>query len=231
VDRTNLVWRAAELVWRAAGRRGAPRDVTIHLTKRIPMRAGLGGGSSDAAAAIRALGRRWHVDGVRQRAIAAALGADIPFFFEGGTVLGLARGDLLFPLVDRPPAWVALVIPRCGISTSDAFSWVDLQRERPGEGRPPENDLQAVVAERHPEIARIVRALRRSGATLAAMSGSGSAVFGLFTTRRAAARAAALAGRARGVAPRTDVGVVGDIPVIIVTRTLDRAAYQRLAAK
>jgi 4-diphosphocytidyl-2-C-methyl-D-erythritol kinase len=221
-DRTNLVWRAAELVWRAAGRRGVPRDMSIHLTKRIPMRAGLGGGSSDAAAAIRALGRRWGVDDVRQRAIAAALGADVPFFFEGGTVLGLERGDLLFPLVDHPPAWVVIVVPRFGISTSDAFAWVDSRSERQSGVRRLENDLQAVVAERHPEIARIARALRRSGATMAAMSGSGSAVFGLFTARRAATRAASSAGRARGM---------GQLGAVLVTRTLDRAAYRRLAAK
>jgi 4-diphosphocytidyl-2-C-methyl-D-erythritol kinase len=222
-DRTNLVWRAAELVWRAAGRRGAPRDMSIHLTKRVPMRAGLGGGSSDGAAAIRALGRRWGVDDVRQRAIAAALGADVPFFFEGGTVLGLERGDLLFPLVDHPPAWVVLVVPRFGISTHDAFSWVDSRSERQSDVRRLENDLQVVVAERHPEIARIVRALHRSGATLAAMSGSGSAVFGLFTAKRSAAlAAAALAGRARGM---------GQLGAVLVTRTLDRAAYRRLAAK
>jgi 4-diphosphocytidyl-2-C-methyl-D-erythritol kinase len=221
-DRTNLVWRAAELVWRAAGRRGAPRDMSIHLTKRIPMRAGLGGGSSDGAAAIRALGRRWGVDDVRQRAIAAALGADVPFFFEGGTVLGLDRGDLLFPLVDHPPAWVVIVVPRFGISTSDAFSWVDLRSERQSGVRRLENDLQAVVADRHPEIARIVRGLRRSGASLAAMSGSGSAVFGLFPARRSATRAAASAGRAQGM---------GELGAVLVTRTLDRAAYRRLAAK
>src|SRR6185503_19725128 len=99
-DRSNLVWRAAEQVWKAAGRRGAPRGVSIQLTKRIPLQAGLGGGSSDAATALRALGRLWRVDEAQQRAAAVALGADVPYFFEGGTVLGLERGDLLFPLID-----------------------------------------------------------------------------------------------------------------------------------
>jgi len=130
-DRSNLVWRAAEQVWKAAGRRGAPRGVSIQLTKRIPLQAGLGGGSSDAATALRALGRLWRVHPDRVRAIGSALGADIPYFFEGGTALGLDRGDLLFPLVDAPRAWVVLVIPSFGVSTKDAFAWWDRDGARP----------------------------------------------------------------------------------------------------
>src|SRR5438094_2464802 len=81
-DETNLVWRAAERVWSSAGRRGVLRDLTVRISKRIPIAAGLGGGSSDAAAAIRALAALWRADltGVRARRIAAALGADVPFF-------------------------------------------------------------------------------------------------------------------------------------------------------
>src|SRR4029453_18568807 len=97
-DRSNLIWRAAEQVWKAAGRRGAPRDVSIQLTKRIPLQAGLGGGSSDAAAALRAFGRLWHVNPDRVRAIGSGAGGRRPAFFCGGTALGLDRGDLLFPL-------------------------------------------------------------------------------------------------------------------------------------
>jgi 4-diphosphocytidyl-2-C-methyl-D-erythritol kinase len=95
-DRSNLVWRAAEQVWKAAGRRGVPSGVSIQLTKRIPLQAGLGGGSSDAAAALRAVGRLWRVHPDRVRAIGSALGADILYFFDGGTALVLDRGDLLF---------------------------------------------------------------------------------------------------------------------------------------
>src|SRR5262244_1191420 len=109
-DETNLIWRAADRVWKAARRRGAPSDLTIRVRKRIPLSAGLGGGSSDAAAAIRAFARLWHVDDRHARAIGRELGADVPYFFEGGTVLGLERGDLLFPLLDRPRAWVVLVV-------------------------------------------------------------------------------------------------------------------------
>jgi len=231
-DRTNLVWRAAERVWKASGRSGAPRDVAIQLAKRIPVQAGLGGASSDAAAAIRALGALWRVDARRQREIGAALGADVPYFFEGGTVLGLERGDLLFPLIDEPAAIVVLVLPAFGVSTADAFAWFDNARSsvdpstRSGSSRAESrdeaskgertNDLEPVVAQRHPEIARIVAALRRQGAGHAAMTGSGSAVFGLFASRGDAARAAAAV---RPLGHRT-----------LVTRTLARSAYRRLAA-
>jgi 4-diphosphocytidyl-2-C-methyl-D-erythritol kinase len=215
-DRNNLIWHAAEQVWKAAGRRGVPRDVSIQLTKRIPLQAGLGGGSSDAAAALRAFGRLWRVNPDRVRAIGSALGADVPYFFEGGTALGLDRGDLLFPLVDAPRAWVVLVIPPFGVSTKEAFAWWD----RDGGSKRPAlraiNDLQAVVAKRHPAIGRLVRALERAGASHAAMTGAGSAVFGLFSTRTGAQRGAALVSK-RG--SRT-----------IITRTVDRATCQALAA-
>ena len=221
-DGRNLIWRAAEHVWKAAGRRGAPRDVSIHLVKRIPLQAGLGGGSSDCAAALRALGRLWRVDPDRVRAVGSSLGADVPYFFEGGTVLGLERGDLLFPLVDAPHAWVVLAIPSFGVSTKDAFAWWDrvvAQGRDRGPERPalrPSNDLESVVAKRHPEIARLVRALEREGAVQAAMTGAGSAVFGLFSNRAAATRAVARVSRP---GRRT-----------LITRTVDRAACQALAA-
>jgi 4-diphosphocytidyl-2-C-methyl-D-erythritol kinase len=224
VDETNLVARAAARIWTAAGRRGAVRDVAIDLRKRIPMQAGLGGGSSDAAAALRALANRWRVGDAKVRAAAAALGADVPYFLEGGTVLGLERGDLLFPLFDPPRAWVVLVLPNFGVSTKEAFGWFDASKgalalQGSGEGVALGeilNDLQAPVVARHPEIARIISALRRAGASQAAMSGTGSAVFGLFSSRSSAAAAAKrLASRSR----RT-----------LVTRTLNRQNYQTLAA-
>lgn len=215
VDESNLVTRAAYAVWKAAGRRGAPREVAIHLTKRIPMQSGLGGGSSDAAATLKALSRMWRVQDARVRAIAPALGADVPYFLEGGTVLGLERGDLLFPLIDYPPAWVVLALPDFGVSTRDAYRWFDAGREHPSRIA---NDLQPAVALHHPDITRIATALRRSGASEAAMTGSGSAVFGLFGSRSAAIRAASRVSAL--VCPRT-----------LVTRTLTRAGCRRLAAK
>ena len=225
-DGTNLIARAAAAMWRAAGRRGAPHGVAIDLTKRIPMQGGLGGGSSDGAAALRALAARWRVGETKVRDAAAALGADVPFFLEGGTVLGLERGDLLYPLLDADPAWVVLVLPDFGVSTKDAFGWWDAsdgaRGVQPSGGRSRErlalrvNDLEGPVVARHPKIGRIVSALRRAGASQAAMSGSGSTVFGLFSARQTAIRAAK---RLSGPHYRT-----------VVTRTLNRQRYQRLAA-
>jgi 4-diphosphocytidyl-2-C-methyl-D-erythritol kinase len=253
VDGRNLIVRAACAAWTASGRRGAPRHVRIDLVKRIPLAAGLGGGSSDAAAALKALGTLWHVDEGRLRAIASALGADVPYFLEGGTVLGVERGDVLHRQTDHPARWVVLALPDFGVSTPQAFGWFDADRGRSsfrlrqGYGGPPKrearrlvdrlrmsgtrkplalslskgeltNDLQRPVAKRHPEIARLVTSLRRAGASHAAMSGSGSTVFGLFTRHSTASAAA------RAVESRTGTRT-------LVTRTVSRAAYRRLAAK
>jgi 4-diphosphocytidyl-2-C-methyl-D-erythritol kinase len=233
-DESNLVWRAAALVWKTARRRGAPKGVTVRIDKRVPLQAGLGGGSSDAAAALRALAKWWRVkiaaDGLRR--LASAIGADVPYFLEGGTALGLNRGDVLVPLDDIARTWVVLVVPGFGVSTTDAFAWWD--REHIGqEGQErqdgPEglgrkgptarrgrilNDLEPVVAMRHPIVRRLTRELKRGGASHASLSGSGSAVFGLFASRPAAERAAAaLAGHH-----------------VVVTRTLNRRECGKLAA-
>jgi 4-diphosphocytidyl-2-C-methyl-D-erythritol kinase len=215
-DQTNLVWRAADAVWAATRRRGPLRDLEISLVKRIPMQAGLGGGSSDAAATLRALARLWRVREAAVTPLATALGADVPYFLEGGTVLGLDRGDLLYPLADYPPAWVTLVLPEFGVSTVEAYRWLDEQGGAPRDSADGGvNDLQAPVVARHAEIAQIAARLERAGAFHAAMTGSGSAVFGLFASRTAGERAArALGGRTRRA---------------LLTRTVNRTAYQRLA--
>ncbi len=214
-DDSNLVWRAAERLWRADGRRGRPAGVHVAIDKRIPMQAGLGGGSSDAAAALRGLANVWgtQVPEVRLRAIARELGADVAFFLDGGTALGVGRGEVLYPLADRPPAFVVLVAPGFGVSTRDAYGWWD-EAHRPElhglggglvptgpvpwrpEGGERGNDLEAPVVARHPEIGRIVKRLRTLGAVQAAMSGSGSVVFGLFGQETAAIDAAEAVGRA-----------------------------------
>jgi 4-diphosphocytidyl-2-C-methyl-D-erythritol kinase len=207
LDRTNTVWRAAEALWRVAGGAGEPRDVTIEVTKRIPSRAGLGGGSSDAAASLLALSRLWGLKISRGAlaALGATIGADVPFFLCGGAALGVGRGDVVYPLADLPHWFAVVAVPPFGVSTAEAYGWQDHEQgsdQRPAVtegsavartwlGRLPTlaNDLETPVARRHPEIAGAVGALRRQGALLAAMSGSGSAVFGLFPTRRAADRA------------------------------------------
>jgi 4-diphosphocytidyl-2-C-methyl-D-erythritol kinase len=213
LDESNLVWRAAAALWRALRRPGPVRDVMIRLEKRIPIEAGLGGGSADAAGTLVALARLWRVP-VRPAQltdVAATLGADVPFFLSGGTALGLGRGDEIYPLADLSRHSVVLLIPGFGVSTTEAYAWYAAEREL-GHGAPVReaqhvpgpwpsraaqmiNDLEAPIARHHPEIDQMKAALRRAGAAAAAMSGSGSAVFGLFQKRRDAARAMDLLSR------------------------------------
>lgn len=205
-DRTNLVWGAARRLWEAAGRDGEPKDAVITLDKKIPMQAGLGGGSSDAAAALVALRKIWRVNVADEDlvAIAARIGSDVPYFFVGGTALGLGRGEEVYPLADLPRLWAVLIVPPFGIPTADAYEWLDGWRARapvPPEARylpgtwlgrviPLVNELEQPVIEHHPVIGTLIGQLTRLGAAMAAMSGSGSTVFGVFTAARAATRAA-----------------------------------------
>ena len=224
-DASNLVWRAADSLWQHGGRKGRLRGVRVRLEKRIPIQAGLGGGSSDAAAALRALARLWRLapePGELHR-MAQGLGADVPYFLLGGTALGVDRGDLLFPLDDQPPWWVVLVLPDFGVSTGEAFGWWDADHaadppvQLPGalhRGLPAgdwRNDLEPPVARRRPEIARMTAALRDLGAAYAAMSGSGSAVFGLFASEGTATRAAR--------------AMTGPGSNAVITRTLGRRPF------
>jgi 4-diphosphocytidyl-2-C-methyl-D-erythritol kinase len=241
LDRGNLVWRAAERLWSLAGRAGAPHGCAIIIDKKIPVAGGLGGGSADAAAALVALARYWglacsprdlHVE-------ARALGADVPFFLVGGTALGRGVGDELEPLDDLPPHEVVLAVPGFGVSAADAYRWLDADRAAglaaPGSprgsasqlpGRPPpaggdwagwlarcQNDLEPPVIRRHPEIGRLTAGLRRAGARLAALSGSGSAVFGLFAEAGAADHAAR--------------ALAADGLAVVRTRTLPREVWRR----
>lgn len=204
-DRTNLVWKAADALWHATGRIGGPRDARVILDKRIPAQAGLGGGSSDAAAALVGLRRVWKVQISHERlwAIAAALGADVPFFLSGGTALGLGRGDEIYALEELAPLPVVLVVPAFGVSTRDAYTWVGAAGARGPAASGPffagfreapvwpfANDFEPVVAMRHPIIARVKAQLVGLGAVHAALSGSGSTVFGVFTSTPAANTAA-----------------------------------------
>jgi 4-diphosphocytidyl-2-C-methyl-D-erythritol kinase len=231
LDRANLSWRAAETLWRSARRTGPLRDVLVRLTKRIPLQAGLGGGSADAAATLLGLVRLWRLP-VRPSQltdVAATLGSDVPFFLSGGTALGLGRGDEVYPLADLPRHWIVLLVPGFGVSSADAYRWYDDEREASGGAnrREPQyvpgpwpsraaqmiNDLEAAIARHHPEIDQMRAALRRSGALAAAMTGSGSTVFGLFQRRRDATAAVA---RLAGGAWRA-----------LLTESLDRGSYAR----
>jgi 4-diphosphocytidyl-2-C-methyl-D-erythritol kinase len=210
LDPSNLVWRAAEALWGALGRPGVPGGLRIRIEKRIPPQAGLGGGSANAAAALLALGRLWRagLPAEALTAIAGTLGADVPFFLTGGTALGLGRGDDIQPLADLPPHWLVLLVPSFGVSTADAFRWHDARSGERGVSSAQDtaaalpgtwpadvvrlgNDLEAAVERHHPEIGEMKAALRRAGALAAVMSGSGSAVFGVFERRPDAVAAAA----------------------------------------
>ncbi len=231
LDATNLVWRAAAALWTALGRGGDVCDAVIQIDKKIPLEAGLGGGSADAAAALMALGRLWGGAPITLlREVGATIGADVPFFLSGGTALGLGRGEEIYPLVDLPPHYLVIVRPPFGVSTAEAYGWYDEDRTEgvrenrefqqlpvpwPSRAAQMINDLEPPVIRRHQEIAGIKVQLREAGASAAAMSGSGSAVFGLFRSRVLAERA---------VKPLSRNGSRA-----LVTRTLTRAEHERRA--
>ena len=227
-DERNLIWRAASILWRTSGRRGdQPRDAVVGLQKRIAVEAGLGGGSANATMAILGLARTWQLDLDLPTVsrLAAGVGADAPFFLVGGTALGLGRGDDIYPLVDLPRTHVVLVRPQFGVSTVEAYGWFDNEPRRRGREPLPKplpeswpawalslrNDLEPAVTAHHPTIGRIRQALLEAGAVVAAMSGSGSTVFGLFERHEAARRTAA------------DLARPGWL--VVSTRTLSRAEY------
>lgn len=229
LDDSNLVWRAAAALWTALGRAGGPCDVQVTVEKTIPLQAGLGGGSADAAAALVGLARLWGgVPVTLLREVASGIGADVAFFLSGGTALGLGRGEEIYPLVDLPPHWIVIVHPPFGVSTAEAYAWYDDDRTAglketrelqilpvpwPTRAAQMINDLEPPVVRRHPEITAIKVSLREAGAVASAMSGSGSAVFGLFRSRAAAGRC---------LRPLSKAGNRA-----ILTRTLTRAEYER----
>ncbi|MXZ71359.1 MAG: 4-(cytidine 5'-diphospho)-2-C-methyl-D-erythritol kinase [Acidobacteria bacterium] len=228
-DRDNLVWTAGAALWSALGRRGEPSGVAVAVRKVVPAGAGLGGASSDAASALRALAQLWAPRAPARllREVAAAIGSDVPFFLEGGTVLAAGRGERLRRLAPAGPYAVVIASPAFGVSTPDAYRWWDedatVRQPPPKVRRPPGrhfsagvdaggpgvdagasaglprgwrsrpdrlwNDLEGPVSDRHPAIADMVRRLEASGAIRAGMTGSGSAVIGLYASAAAAERA------------------------------------------
>jgi len=204
----NLVYRAVDAVKRKLKIGGG---VEIELKKRIPAGGGLGGGSSDAVAAM--LGylqlTRKKLVPAQMLEIAAPLGADVPFFLLGGRALGVNRGDEIYPLQDILKMHVLVVVPQgIRVATPDAFRWVNakplgltksavdpkllqfcaLSWSAQGSGL--SNDFEGPVFRRHPRLDQIKRALLQKGATEASLAGSGSAVFGIFPSPAVARRAA-----------------------------------------
>ena len=234
--RNNLAVRAAESLLRAGG---WPGNVAIELKKLIPAGAGLGGGSSDAAAILLALRRllkpRPHPEMLAE--VAAELGSDVPFFLQGGTAVGLGRGEEVYPLPDPPRRWLVLVAPEVFVSTPEAYRalWKSRARltaaqrqhiingfrasiaasEESGSLDPaklPVNDFESVVFQQFPLLRKWKKRLIEAGASVAMMSGSGSAVFGVFSSRRRAREACKVL---RGFSGK-----------VYLAETLGRSSYQ-----
>ncbi len=193
-DATNLALRAAAILREAAG---VDRGARIRLDKRIPVAAGLGGGSADAAAVLAGLNRLWGLrwPRVRLSALGASLGMDVPFFLWGGAALATGRGEVVAPVAAGALALV-LVSPASGLSTAEVYArvtptlWTDggrardmveaLRRRRPARiAASLYNGLEGAVALLCPEVERIKAALLAAGALGAAVSGSGPTVFGV----------------------------------------------------
>lgn len=191
----NLIHKAAMLL---KERTSAAGGVTIRLEKQIPMAAGLGGGSSDAASTLLGLNDLWNL-GLNMDELmdlAAELGSDVPFFVRGGPALAGGRGELLEPCLNGPSCALALIKPDFGVSAGFAYSKLknytkplainkDLIKAitsgNVNEVIPlMKNDLEPPVEKAHPGIMRIRQALSGSGALASMMSGSGSTVFGVF---------------------------------------------------
>ena len=224
--RDNLVYRAIDELRRELRFKQGLRAI---LSKRIPVGRGLGGGSSDAAAALIALlrltGKR--MEAARLVQIASRLGADVPFFLRGGRALGIGRGDEIYPLPDVARRSVLVVSP-CDIAvpTRDAYQWLARRLTKPQDptklwqfcalcwspqGDALSNDFEAAVFPRYSRLVAIKRELLRQGAAGASLAGSGSAVFGIF-------RNPAKARRAARAFPKDQV---------FVCSTLSRAEYRR----
>ena len=126
-DRENLIWRAAAALWRGLGRNGDPSGVAVTIRKVVPAGAGLGGASSDAASALRALRRIWAPDAPDRllRDVAAAVGSDVPFFLGGGTVVATGRGERTRRLAPVDPCEVVIGVPGFEVSTAAAYRWWD----------------------------------------------------------------------------------------------------------
>ncbi len=197
--RENIVYRAAELIMRKTRK---PQLISIHIKKNIPIGAGLGGGSSDAAAALVGLNRllKLRLSLATIEKLALALGADVPFFVRARPARARGIGERLRPLRCLPRFWSVIVYPGFPVSTEWVYRSFRQKLTKPlvntsiatslksvGELiNRLENDLEAVTLKRYPEIGVFKQKLLREGAPGVLMSGSGSSVFGIFASKRAA---------------------------------------------
>ena len=204
----NLVYRAVEALRHELK---IASGVEIALQKTIPAGRGLGGGSSDAAAALLGYLRltKKKLAAARLLEIASSLGADVPFFLLGGRALGVNKGDEIYPLPDIPKSQILVVSPKdIYVPTPDAYGWLEakpfaltnsagtsklfqfcaLSWSAQGSGL--SNDFERPVFQRYPRLDQIKRELLQRGAAEASLAGSGSAVFGVFPSPAMARRAA-----------------------------------------
>lgn len=243
-DSSNTCWKIAERVMSALKAHGR---VVIEIEKRLPVQGGLGGASGNAVAALIALecALKKQLPGPEKLHIAAEVGSDIPLFLVGGTILGVGRGEEVYPLPDLPAVPCVIATPEIGVSTPKAFAaWDKRYAGQPsasaptkggkltgndpsdrinsfsraisawlsghssgvpvkqGRGRAEtplldlvrtgiENDFEQVVFPQYPELREVKSVLEQAGAIYASLSGSGSALYGLFRTRASAEKAAA----------------------------------------
>jgi len=199
VEGSNLVLRAAASL---RERFGPLHGARIHLSKKIPIGGGLGGGSSNAAATLRGLSRLWNLPATDAdlHALAVSLGSDVPFFLLGGRARGCGRGEILTPLPDGPGEWLVLVFPPFSLSTAAVYGALSAPaltdpaaptnlRGSDSSGGPDRNDLEPAAESLRRELKRFRAALSDHGATSARLSGSGSTVFGVFGDEESARRA------------------------------------------
>ena len=207
VDERNLIQRAAVLL---KERYGSRFGASIHLGKRIPTEAGLGGGSSNAAVALLGLAFLWKLKISKDElcALGARLGADVPFFFTGGTALGTGLGEQVAPLTEVSAAHLLIVTPDAKMATAEAYRELNARALTKADGdtilpisRADEhfadsfpdalhNDFERVVFRLKPEIERAKNSLVLKGARRALMTGSGSSIFGIFENQETQERAA-----------------------------------------
>ncbi|WP_025693322.1 4-(cytidine 5'-diphospho)-2-C-methyl-D-erythritol kinase [Paenibacillus zanthoxyli] len=204
LDEKNLAFQAAKLL---KERYGVGQGVHIHLDKKIPVAAGLAGGSSDAAAALRGLNRLWRLGlpGEELQELGAELGSDVPFCVTGGTALATGRGERLTPIASMPQCWVVLAKPPINVSTAEVYGKLRadriavhpsarLMREAIEAGDFQAvcgrlgNVLEEVTLKLHPEVQQLKEAMIRLGAEGVLMSGSGPTVFGLVSKQSKVAR-------------------------------------------
>ena len=241
----NLAARAAKRLFEFTGGTGR---LEMRLQKRIPMGAGMGGGSADAAAVLLGLPvlAGWRISLENLVQIGAELGSDVPFFLLGGAAVALGRGTELYPLPDLPGRRVLVVAPPIHVSTPEAYrafardsngKLTEAQRiqyigtfqsrvwglgkslSMGGGGSKLENDFEGVVFPRHPQLKSILKNLQKSGADPARMTGSGSALFGVFTTQNQVRQAQTACESLR---PKPTV-----IPATFLSRNRYRAAWWR----